>query len=129
MIHTLTKQALEELRNDLFVGLKLTGLQQAAHFDTLPQKFASTITRLLEAEIERLEGMKKIDSGKCPECGGDGWVVESVPAVQSVQTPMQVQCHACFATGVIEMPNLDYNKAIDDHITYLKEQIKLIAEV
>ena len=80
----------------------------------------------LRSEIEKLEGMEQMWQGPCPECRGNGYTVDYDPSDQTGNTAMQVQCHVCEASGVIEMPNVEYNEALTSIITRYKEELKVL---
>lgn len=101
-LHTLTKQALSELKPlllDFWEGARRedeSGYLDGARQKTIETHITSTITRLLEAEIERLEGMRK-------DYRAQGNISNAIAA--------------------------SYNTALDDHITYLKAELSKIKEV
>lgn len=63
MIHTLTKEALAKKEELLLQAIGMCGPEPTADkedfYEKLEEILTSTITRLLEAEVERLKGMKK----------------------------------------------------------------------
>jgi len=74
--------------------------------------------------VAAVEGKRQIKQEHCPECRGDGYTVDYDPSDHTGNTPMQVQCLICEATGIIEIPNLEYNQALDDTLTIINSIFK-----
>lgn len=88
--------------------------------ETIIQDRASLHASLVAA----VEGKRQIKQEHCPECRGDGYTVDYDPSDPTGNTPMQVQCLICEATGIIEIPNLEYNQALDDTLTIINSIFK-----
>jgi len=80
-----------------------------------------TISETIKAGVSVIEGEQQIHKGCCPECRGDGFTVDYDPRDPTGNTAMQVLCHVCDATGVLEMPNVEYNQALQTAVTKLQE--------
>lgn len=95
-------------------------------YDEIKSFISILLSEQKQEIVEMTDGMMKLHEGMCTECKGDGFTVEYDPTDPSGETLMQVQCPACEATGIFEMPNIDYNQAltyIQTKLTHKEEKV------
>jgi hypothetical protein len=76
--------------------------------------------------VEMIGNNKQINTANCRECEGFGYTAghdlpwnHNPTTGECISCPIQIQCGACEANGICEIPNLEYNQALEDIINLI----------